>query len=626
MVTEVEKGTKGKSRKFFHLLNSGCITVGIEHLLVMFPSALLIAKYANTPKGPIITLPMVLFSCGVATLLFSFFGKPKVPFFLGPSISYIGFLSHQAAMLEISEIDQTYTQISYINYIRITVFLGYLMASIILLALSFAYKNNRFRECMSALIPYTVMGPAISLIGLQVVDTAVADSGFNGTDTINIFLALVTLICIIVVSLTGIRLFQNASVLFGVLVGCVIAASIHRLDLSSFYFEGIYLPTSWSFIPSLWSLLQEYFSILSLKSFLSLIISILPPSIIVFLELHGRMIVLEGMLRRDDVSLTYYGISSGSDEFHRRILTKHAVSSVISTILGITPCTFYAQNIAVMNLHNTDLSLKEHAYNDATNFVKQCYNPFSLYPYRIAALLCILASCFTGIQNLLQLIPTPVFGGMELFVFGLVAAPGIQVLVEEQVDYKKISNQIITASVLIAGIGSFSIRLGTYELTGMSLGLFVGVGVNFLSMFLKSTGRLKEKMTFIEILDICLDSCGNQDIEITFTTDEKTIGPRHGKSSELKEYIRENDVEKNLKGVGSVKIKSCQDNSFPIYIWLHGNERSITVWLKEPFSNTFFNDFGSTNNITYKMNGEMDIALEDYITDQLLKQILSHKK
>lgn len=239
-------------------------------------------------------------------------------------------------------------------------------------------------------------------------------------------------------------------------------------------FEGISIPILQTFSTGSY-LLHEPSSFLSELPIL--LLSILPPSIVVFLELHGRIIVFEGMLRRDEVPLERYGISSENDELRQGILMKHSYSHLLSVLFGITPCTIYAQNIAVMNLHITDSSTKKYMDGDS-NFVKECHNPFSLYPYRIAAGFCILASFFKDIQNLIYLIPLPVFGGMELFLFGLISAPGIQVLVEEQVNYKKISNHIITASVLIAGLGGISFHLRSYELSGMGLGLFVGLIIN----------------------------------------------------------------------------------------------------------------------------------------------------
>lgn len=599
-------------KMLFHLWNSGCIMVGIEHLLVMFPSALLIAKYADTKDGPLITLPMILCACGSVTLLFTFLGKSHPPFFLGPSISYIGFLSYQASMVQDN---------SDIAHIRFTIFLGYFMAGLVLVCLGQLYQNQSIRKTMHMLFPYTVMGPAISLIGLQVVNTAVSDSGFAGEDKTAITLSLITLSCIIMVSLTGIRVLRNASVLFGVLVGCGFAILFKRLDWTALSSIEVHFP-AFQYLPSI-SNLPGMFLEFTLGEIGSLFFSILPPSIIVFLELHGRILVFEGMLNRDGIPLTKYEASGDNDDLRQNILAKHACLHLASVLVGITPCTIYAQNIAVMNLHNTDLAAKR-GMSDGRKFVEECYNPFSLYPYRIAAVLCILASCFTGLQNLIQLIPLPVFGGMELFLFGLIAAPGIQVLVEEQVDYKKISNQIITASVLIAGIGDFSVQLGSYEVKGMSLGLLVGVGINITSLFLKRIGRLKEKMTLIEIFDLCMEHCGNNSVEVSLNMGTELIGPEQRPPAEWKSYLHEKNIQKKLRHIQSIQIKSL-GHATPIQLWLHEDAYYMTVWLKKDFWNMFAHDYGGHCHFVRRAGGETDIELDEHITDRILNKIFANR-
>lgn len=205
------KKRTGLKRSLDHLSKGGCITAGLEHVLVILPSSLLLAKYANTESGPLITLPMILFSCGAATLFFTFVMKPKAPFFLGPSISYIAFLRYQASLV---------SQGHSVNHVRTAIFLAYLIAGGFLFFLSLAYKGKRVSNGIHTLFPYTVMGPAISLIGLQVIGTAVSDAGLNGDDNKTIAIALLTLFVIIVGSLARIRWLRNASVLFGVIAGC----------------------------------------------------------------------------------------------------------------------------------------------------------------------------------------------------------------------------------------------------------------------------------------------------------------------------------------------------------------------------------------------------------------------
>ena len=60
-------------------------------------------------------------------------------------------------------------------------------------------------------------------------------------------------------------------------------------------------------------------------------------------------------------------------------------------------------------------------------------------------------------------------------MFGVIAATGIRMLIEKQVDYTKSRNLILTSVVLIAGISGAAIKFGSIELKGMALGTIVSI-------------------------------------------------------------------------------------------------------------------------------------------------------
>jgi len=193
-------------------------------------------------------------------------------------------------------------------------------------------------------------------------------------------------------------------------------------------------------------------------------------------------------------------------------LFAHGVSSAAVTLMGSVPNTIYAENIAVMGLHNHgskhDRSEKERE-REGDHFIRALMAPYSVFPYVLAAIFAILLS-FVGVLP----IPDPVKGGMELFLFGIISAPGIQLLVDQQVNYRKASNQIITAAVLITGISEFSISILGVEMKGMSLGFLVGVTLNGIVWILKSCGHLNDSVSFDEFLTDCLSAINNIESEI----------------------------------------------------------------------------------------------------------------
>lgn len=143
---------------------------------------------------------------------------------------------------------------------------------------------------------------------------------------------------------------------------------------------------------------------------------------------------------------------------------------------------------------------------DPDRVVEKITSPCSWVPYFIAALIAILFSFFEPLKVFLINLPKPVIGGMELFLFGIISAPGIQLLVEQRVNYKKTSNQLITAAVLISGISGISVKLGTVEFEGMSLGFLVGVILNIVVKFIKWLGATSDVVTFEEMAGECMSA------------------------------------------------------------------------------------------------------------------------
>ena len=69
-------------------------------------------------------------------------------------------------------------------------------------------------------------------------------------------------------------------------------------------------------------------------------------------------------------------------------------------------------------------------------------------------------------------------GGVSLLLFGIIAASGIRMLVEANIDYGNPKNLILTSIVLIVGISGISIQLGAVTLSGMGLATIVAIVIS----------------------------------------------------------------------------------------------------------------------------------------------------
>ncbi len=368
---------------------------------------------------------------------------------------------------------------------------AYVFSGVLLVLLSFLYKKTHIDRFLSFILPASVVGPAISLIGLELADTAVIDSGFdvsNGlVDANAALISIVTLFVIVLFSLLKHRILKNAAIIVGMIAGYLVyfftndfpTADLSVSDLLAFTLPRFDLPLL--HFPKHWG---------------SLLVAVIPATFIIFTENIGRVTVINRMVNHEESEVGIFNERS-IRQLHSGLLS-HGISTILVTLTGSVPNTIYAENIAVMGIHNTE------AKKDPDHVICNLTRPFSVYPYLVAAGIAILFS-FAGIlQSLLLGIPKAVIGGMELFLFGIISAPGIQLLVDQRVNYKKISNQIITAAVLISGVSGLSVGLGVVELKGMSLGFVVGILLNLLVQLLKWIGNTSDVIGFDELIEECL--------------------------------------------------------------------------------------------------------------------------
>jgi len=547
------------SRRMKHLYKSGCFAIGMDHFLVMFPSALLVAKLSSVSlSDPVISLSTILFTSGAGTLLFLLVTKGKIPFFPGPSFAHIGLTSY---------LIMTMTETGTLEDTRAFIQWGYTFSGILLLVIAFLYRSGKAKRAIHFLFPDVIMGPAISLIGLELASLAAADAGISEGNRTEITIALITLGTIILAALLKRRFLKNASILIGVLVGCCAAWLMGIFDIgTAWQTQGVVSP------PRLHLVFESVPDNLGGLFFL-----IIPPTVVAFMESIGRITVLEGMFEREvpaegKVSSVFFKALSG-----------HAVSHLFSVMLGSAPNAIYAENLAIMNINSLNRSSKKMRQKDKDIVVRHSYDCYSIYPYILAALISMLVACLEPVQQFFSIMPKAVIGGMELFIFGLIAAPGIQILVEKKIDYKKISNQIITASVLLAGISGISVTFDTVELKGMSLGLTIGVIMNLVVKGLSACGILNERLSLDEVMSLCLERFPEKVLLSIENGRQHSKEERFYTADEMKKVLRQDDTYHlikeadvfELREIGSEKkiVIRSQDDQTVVELEVNGDEK-----------------------------------------------------
>ena len=466
-------------KEFF---SNNTLSAALDNVLAMFPSTVLMPLMINTAAGyELFDISLVLFITGFATLLYNLYSRGKMPGYLGSSFAYIGVTSYIAANVE-NELGATGDAMSYVVG-------SYLCAGALLFILSLLCKiggkksNDKVLKVINIIIPTAVMGPAISLIGLELSGQAVTQAGLGQGININSAIAMLTIVLVIFLSVTRRPFFKKSSILLGILIASVIAIGIGQWDITPVFRASVFRVPSFKFV-------VPKFSVRT-------VIMVFPPTLILFCEHIGRKVMVEGM--QDSFYKSKPNIKNPGKASMFRTMSGNALVNIASGIMCGVPLTLYAENIAVMRINND-------------------VRPNQFY---VCSIIVMLLSFSGNLLTLVQSIPDPILGGLSLVLMGIIAAPGIKMLVDEKVDYSKITNLFLTAAVLISGLSNMSVVVLGTEFKGMSLGLIVGIVMNLIFKLFSLFKISREHMSFDELVEYSKSLCAKFDNRV-FTKDNGT--------------------------------------------------------------------------------------------------------
>ena len=400
------------------------LPLSLQHLFAMFGATVLVPFLFKV--NPATSLLMN----GVGTLLYLWICKGRVPAYLGSSFAFIAPVFAVLAQPALG---------------------GYAAAQggFIAFGLFFVLVSQIVRvvgtRWIDVIFPAAAMGAIVAVIGLELAPVAADMAGLTGKVSgaftvgsamaVSLFTLGLTILCSVLL-----RGFWGViPVLLGVVGGTFLSLILGKVDLASiaaapwFQVPAFYRPT---FSPQA-------------------ILMIMPAALVVLAEHIGHLVVTGNIMGRDLVK----------DPGLHRSLLGDGLSNILSGFTGATPNTTYGENIGVMAITKV----------------------YSVWVIRGAAIIAILVSFIGKAAAAIRAIPVPVMGGVCLLLFGVIAAAGIRMLVEKQVDYTKARNLVLTSVVLISGISGAAVKLGTVELRGMALGTVVAI---FLSLLFWAFDRL----------------------------------------------------------------------------------------------------------------------------------------
>lgn len=415
------------------------LVLGLQHVLAMFGATVLVPFITGLDPA------IALLAAGVGTLLFHLCAQGKVPVFLGSSFAFIGAIMitlnpdglAPAALIDIANKDY------YLNNLAV-VKGGIIVAGLVYVFIAGIIKLIGV-EAVKNLFPPIVTGPIIMVIGLNLSPVAINMAFYGGDQARTTFdpkgatVAIVVVLTMILVSIFAKGFFKLVPILLAVTVGYLLAIVLGLYDFSAISHADFFTLSN--------GYVRE--KLFVLPKFTSAGISVIAPiAFVVFIE-HIGDITTNGAV---------VGKNFLEDPGIHRTLLGDGVATMFAGLIGGPANTTYSENTGVLA-------------------VTKVYDPSIL---RIAAVFAIVFSQIGYLAALLQTIPVAVMGGVSIILFGMIASVGVRILINAKLDFAHSRNLIISAVILVLGIGigSTIINIGALGFSGLAIAAVCGVVIN----------------------------------------------------------------------------------------------------------------------------------------------------
>lgn len=413
------------------------LMLSLQHLFAMFGSTVLVPFLTGLSPS------VALISSGSGTIAYLFITKGKIPAYLGSSFAFITPLIMAIGMSDAGVAGAM---------------IGSFMAGLVYGTLALLIGAFGL-DWLMKILPPIVVGPVIVVIGLGLAPTAIdmsmnVDGVYSGQ---HFSVAIVTLIVTIIGSLFFKGFFGLIPILIGIIVGYIYALIVGIVDTTA-------ISESWNQITSASSVGEFFGAIFVLPEFVipfvhyspfdvfnwSIVAIMVPVSLVTIAEHIGDQMVLSKVVGRNFIK---------EPGLHRSLLGD-GVATIIASCLGGPPNTTYGENIGVLAITRI----------------------FSVFVIGGAAVLAILFGFIGIIADVIMSIPSPVMGGVSILLFGIIAASGLRMLIDNQVDLGNNRNLIVASVILVIGIGGALVKFTVFgvdfEVEGMALAAIIGVVLN----------------------------------------------------------------------------------------------------------------------------------------------------
>lgn len=411
----------------------------------MFPATVAVAIITG------FHISTTIFASGLATICFILVTGRKIPLYYGSSFSYvaaIGSLMGSEALAPYSLNEK----------IAVAQF-GIVMSGFVSIAAGLIVR--RFgRDSIEKVLPASVTGPIAMVIGLTLAGTALQDAAsiaIDTTGTISVTeaqiglagnmawtISLVTLIATILFSVYLKGVWGQLPLLLGPILGCL-TAFIIQLTTGINLFK-VLPDTANSGFFALPIFTVPKVSWMAVAAIMPIAIATIPESTAHIYQLD---IYVNDLARKKGGR--HYNIA----DLLGLNLIGDGIGDIVAGFIGGPAGTNYGENISAMAITRV----------------------FSIPVLIAASVLAMIIACFTPLVNAIYAIPTSVIGGLEIYLFGAIAAQGVAIMVEKKVDLFSAKTIAVIATIMVIGLGGQYGFGGTIPFFGIPVPCIAGAAI-----------------------------------------------------------------------------------------------------------------------------------------------------
>jgi uracil permease len=417
----------------------------LQQVIVMFPATITVALITG------FQVSTTIFASGLATICFVFITGKKIPMYYGSSFAYLSAISGLMLTKNIDKIDG----ILPLEGIQIAQF-GIVASGLISILAGFLVRIAG-RDIVEKILPPAVTGPVAMIIGLTLAGNALADAApAAGQSHVVWVISLATFFSTVFFSRYLKGFLGQLPLLLGAAVGCLTGLIIHLIGGGDFNFFRT-LPDQ-VLAASTWKLGDGSFFALPAFSLPKVswaaVWAIMPIAIATIPESTAHVYQLDiyvNDVAREKGSAKKYDMAALLD----KNLIGDGLCDMISGAIGGPAGTNYGENISTMAITRV----------------------FSVSVLMVAAVMAMVMSCFTPLIQVIYGIPIAVIGGLEIYLFGAIAAQGIAILIDKKCDMFSSKNIAVIASIMVIGLGAHYTFGGTINFFGLSVPAVAGAAI-----------------------------------------------------------------------------------------------------------------------------------------------------